>query len=267
MTFLSPLGFGVSGAHGTPLVPAEQTIALIAEAVRLGVRVFDTAPAYGAGEAERRLGRALSRLDRDDLVVSTKVGLTSSGLAARHRDFSPDGVERSLRASLDRLGVDGVDVVFLHGAAPDEMTASLLNRLKALQSAGAFRALGAAGRGPMSNWALDAGWFSHLMMPVHPFLSAEEHSALERAHQSGVKVWAIETAGDAPPGWRWPRTPADLFPLMKRLRSQPGRGRVSVPEGIAAAWGHPGVKTVMCSTTRPAHLRANLSAAGLSKAE
>ena len=59
MVELSSLGFGVSGAHGTPLVPASGTEALIHAAIEGGVRYFDTAPSYGAGECERRLGRAL----------------------------------------------------------------------------------------------------------------------------------------------------------------------------------------------------------------
>jgi aryl-alcohol dehydrogenase-like predicted oxidoreductase len=49
MMKFSALGFGVSGAHGTPLVPASETLALIKAAVEGGVRVFDTAPSYGAG--------------------------------------------------------------------------------------------------------------------------------------------------------------------------------------------------------------------------
>jgi aryl-alcohol dehydrogenase-like predicted oxidoreductase len=84
--------------------------------------VFDTAPAYGAGEAERRLGRALATLQRDRLVICSKVGFGSHGLRGRSRDFSPDGVESSLRESLARLGVEGLDILFLHGADPSELT-------------------------------------------------------------------------------------------------------------------------------------------------
>jgi predicted oxidoreductase len=105
MSLPSRIGFGVSGAHGTPLVSRAHTVAIIQEAFALGVRVFDTAPAYGAGEAERRLGEALRTLERDQVFVSTKAGLSSYGLSGRRRDFSPDAIEQSLRASLDRFSL------------------------------------------------------------------------------------------------------------------------------------------------------------------
>ncbi|MFW5661901.1 MAG: aldo/keto reductase, partial [Oceanicaulis sp.] len=81
-----PLGFGVSGAHGTPLVSRNSTIAMIERSLESGVALFDTAPAYGAGEAERRLGLALREIGRDRVRISTKAGLSSAGLARRMRD-------------------------------------------------------------------------------------------------------------------------------------------------------------------------------------
>jgi D-threo-aldose 1-dehydrogenase len=100
-----------------------------------GLRYFDTAPHYGLGLSERRLGAALRDRPRDEFVVSTKVGrlLVPDPLGARRRDgegydvpasyrrvwdFSRDGVLRSVEESLTRLGLDRVDVLFLHD--PDE---------------------------------------------------------------------------------------------------------------------------------------------------
>ncbi|WP_440958877.1 aldo/keto reductase [Oceanicaulis sp. LC35] len=260
MVELSPLGFGVSGAHGTPLLPASQTQALIEAAVAGGVRYFDTAPSYGAGECERRLGRALRGLDRSDLVISTKVGLMSHGLSGRRRDLSPEGIEASLRASLDRLGVEGVDLLIIHGAALHELTWELKLRLDALKQAGAFRWLGAAGRTVALDWALDVGMFDMLMAPVHPFLDAAETATLDRAAAAGVGVVAIETAGDAPPVLRAPRTPSDLYSLGRRLRGVPaGRGRIATPDGLAQALKRPGVVSALFTTTRPAHLQSNIA--------
>lgn len=265
MVELSSLGFGVSGAHGTPLVPASGTEALIHAAIEGGVRYFDTAPSYGAGECERRLGRALKAADRSDLIVSTKVGLSSAGLGQRHRDLSPDGVETSLRASLQRLQRDGVDCLILHGAAPHEMNLALLQRLQALKRAGAFRWLGATGRGIALDWALETGWFDVLMAPVHPFLGAGEITTLDRATASGVSLIAIETAGDAPPALRLPSALPDLYALAKRVKGgASGRGRVSTPEGLQAALARPGVVSALFTTTRLPHLRSNLSSVPLS---
>jgi len=99
-----------------------------------GIRYFDTAPHYGLGLSERRLGSALSAYHRADYVVSTKVGrllvpspetaeLEDEGFAvpADHRrvfDFSRDGIFRSIEASLQRLGLDHIDIAYLHD--PDE---------------------------------------------------------------------------------------------------------------------------------------------------
>ena len=166
MVELSSLGFGVSGAHGTRLVSRARTQALVAEAFDRGIRYFDTAPSYGAGECEHRLGRALRAFDGETLAISTKVGLSSHGLWGRRRDLSPEGVEDSLRASLGRLGREGVDLLILHGAAPHELHSDLLARLQALKRAGAYRWLGATGRGEANSatrggcgtTAQEAGW-------------------------------------------------------------------------------------------------------------
>lgn len=95
-----------------------------------GVRYFDTSPHYGLGLSERRFGAALAGRPRSEFVLSTKVGRvlepvpggaarSDGGFAvpATHRrvwDFSADGVRRSLESSLERLGVDRVDVLYLH---------------------------------------------------------------------------------------------------------------------------------------------------------
>ena len=95
------------------------------------MRFFDVAPQYGLGLAERRLGEALR--GRSDFVISTKVGRLVvprgegdgqdasqfAGMTEELRfDFTRDGVLRSLEASLERLGVDRIDVVHVHD--PDE---------------------------------------------------------------------------------------------------------------------------------------------------
>jgi D-threo-aldose 1-dehydrogenase len=99
-----------------------------------GMRYFDTAPHYGLGLSERRLGEGLRDRPRDDVVVSTKIGrllvtrtppLTRDdelfdvpGDLTRRRDYSRDGVLRSLEATLQRTGLDRVDVLYVHD--PDE---------------------------------------------------------------------------------------------------------------------------------------------------
>lgn len=264
MSVSSRLGFGVSGAHGTPLVSRSQTVRLIVEAAHAGVHVFDTAPAYGDGEAERRLGQAIKTLDRDALTLSTKAGLLGSGFARNDRDFSPEAIERSLTGSLSRLGVEGVDYLFLHGPDPSEWTSALTKRLSAMKAAGGFRKLGVTGRGAELDRVIAEGLASAIMMPVHPFLGNAEWARLKAASDAGLDVFAIETAGDAPQELRLPRQPSDLYGLIKSIRSDAsGRGRVSVPEGLSHALAQPGVSHALFTTTKTRHLSTNLAADAL----
>ena len=133
---LSPLGFG-----GAPIgnlfreLDDETAIEAVRVAYQEGIRYFDTAPHYGLGLSERRLGAALHGLPRDSYTLSTKVGRllvpveevtgtdAADGFAvpASYRrvfDYSRDGVRRSLAESLARLGTDRVDLLLLHD--PDE---------------------------------------------------------------------------------------------------------------------------------------------------
>ncbi len=109
----------------------DEAAAVVDEAWRLGVRAFDTAPYYGYGLSERRLGDALRRRPRDEYVLSTKVGrLLVPRVGAQEgefpgapplspvKDYTRDGVLTSLGASLGRLGLDRIDVVHVHD--PDE---------------------------------------------------------------------------------------------------------------------------------------------------
>lgn len=110
-------------------ITEEEAHAALAAAWDLGVRRFDTAPHYGVGQSEEYLGAFLRTKPRDAYVLSTKVGrlLVDDpdavdgtdgfwGVPARRRirDYTADGVRRSLAASLDRLGLDRVDVVLVH---------------------------------------------------------------------------------------------------------------------------------------------------------
>ncbi|MER5457213.1 aldo/keto reductase [Micromonospora sp. NPDC002389] len=129
---VSALGFGAAGIGNLYRAVDDETARRAVDtAWQLGVRYYDTAPHYGLGLSERRLGAALAGRPRDEFTVSTKVGRllvpspTTAHLRddagfdvpadqARRWDFSADGVLRSLAASLDRLGLDRVDVVLLH---------------------------------------------------------------------------------------------------------------------------------------------------------
>ena len=91
-------------------------------ALELGVRFFDTAPFYGLGEAERRLGWALAAAGGERPVIATKAGrvltVQPDGSVDVHFDFGYDAARQSLESSLERLGMDRIDIVHIHD--PDD---------------------------------------------------------------------------------------------------------------------------------------------------
>ncbi|HLI15590.1 MAG TPA: aldo/keto reductase [Acidimicrobiales bacterium] len=142
-------------------VSAEDAAAALEQAWRLGVRSFDTAPHYGAGLAERRLGAFLATVPVGQATVSTKVGrllrpagpdgapappeFAGEDRVHRVRDYSAAGVRRSLEESLERLGLDRVDVALVHDPEDhlDEALAGALPELARLRAAGVVGAIGA----------------------------------------------------------------------------------------------------------------------------
>lgn len=131
----------------------------LAAAWHAGIRAFDTAPHYGAGLSEERLGAFLCNHPRDDFVVSTKVGrllyddpaaldgtdgFFGTPARSRHRDYSASGVRRSLDESLKRLELQHVDVVLVHD--PDdhqnEALAGAVPELARMRAEGTIAAVG-----------------------------------------------------------------------------------------------------------------------------
>jgi aryl-alcohol dehydrogenase-like predicted oxidoreductase len=257
------LGFGVSGPHGSPMVTAEQTYRMIEHAFARGIRLFDTGPSYGAGEAERRLGEALLRLPRYECIISTKVGVTASGIANRKRDFSPEAVRRSLEASLKRLRQPRIDWLLLHGPAPQELTDELLKTLVDLKFKGEVGALGIAGRGPEIDAALNTGQFTVFMMPVNAALGPEEMDRLTRVKQTGAELVGIETMAPAHRRFPAPISPGATWRLARAIlgRSKPAPPTPMTPEeclywALYEAVAH----RVVTTTTRIDHLDANIDA-------
>lgn len=132
-----PHDFGLGGvAIGNEFQFAtdEQAEATLAAAWDAGVRYFDVSPWYGLGLAERRFGRFLARKPRDEFVISSKVGkllrASRSNEAKKYFpfgnspntprfDYTADGVLRSIEDSLQRLGLDRLNIVFVHDLSPD----------------------------------------------------------------------------------------------------------------------------------------------------
>ena len=157
----SGLGFGAASVGNLfRAIGDVQAHDAIERAWSRGVRYFDTAPHYGLGLSERRLGRALREMPRDEFVLSTKVGRLlvpratpiaedDAGFAVpgdleRRWDFSAEGVARSLEESRDRLGIEHIDILLAHDPDQAWNTAARdgLRALAELRSAGEVAAIG-----------------------------------------------------------------------------------------------------------------------------
>ena len=148
---LPRLGFGAA-AIANDGVGVGQALDCVDAAWESGMRYFDTAPMYGSGHSERLLGLALRDRPRAEYVLSTKVGRlvrpshpdTARTGAPWIYDFSPEGIRTSLRESLARLGVESVDLVYIHD--PDDHWREALDgawpTLARLREEGVVRAVG-----------------------------------------------------------------------------------------------------------------------------
>lgn len=139
-----------------------KAIELIRTAYDAGIRYFDTAPLYGEGRSENRYGVALKDYPLESYTLSTKVGrllvpenskstelLVDDGIP-RYKtkpDYSRDGIRQSLEESLDRLGYEKVDILYVHdhdftGQLPESTFAEALAATSELQSEGIVKAIG-----------------------------------------------------------------------------------------------------------------------------
>jgi D-threo-aldose 1-dehydrogenase len=274
-------------------IPDDTAEAIVDAAWTAGVRYFDTAPHYGLGLSERRLGSALRGRPRAAYTISTKVGRRlepdpggagvrdSEGfdVPADHRrvwDFTPDGVRRTLAGSLDRLGLDRVDIVLLHD--PEEHVAEALGLaypvLHELRAQGVVGAIGVGTRrhDVLRRFVMDtdidavmlAGRYTLLEQPALDDLLP---ACLER----GVSVLnaAVFNSGllavDRPAGtatYDYLPVPPDKLARARRIAEVCRRHGVSLPAAaLAFAGAHPAVVTVVAGAARPEEVRRNAALA------
>ena len=152
-------GIGTSPFGGLFASVSESAVAdVISTSMELGLNYFDTAPHYGMGSAEVRLGRNINHLPRSSFVVSTKVGRlivpsekaddpgweNSTAAVERIFDFSAAGIERSLLESLERLKMESVEMIFIHDpdGAADQAISEAYPVLERLRAEGIVKTIG-----------------------------------------------------------------------------------------------------------------------------
>jgi D-threo-aldose 1-dehydrogenase len=197
------LGGGSIGGLFKPVAAADATD-MVAYAWSIGIRYFDVAPLYGYGSSERAMGAALAGRPRDDYVLSTKVGrlVRAAGdvhpgddvdlqvLGDQHDafypgtdgrkvvfDYSADGIRRSIEASLERLGLDRIDIVYIHDP-DDHWQAAIDGAYPALERLRAEGVVAAIGVG-MNQAPMLARFARETDMDV--FLVANRYTLLDQA--------------------------------------------------------------------------------------
>jgi aryl-alcohol dehydrogenase-like predicted oxidoreductase len=168
---VSALGLGCMGmSEGYGAADEREAIATIHRALDLGVSLLDTADIYGPLSNELLVGRAI-RDRRSQAFVATKFGFVTDAEAAKERtlDARPQYVERACEASLRRLGIETIDLYYLHRVDPTIPIEETLGAMSRLVSVGKVRYLGLSEVGPVTLARANA---------VHPIVALQSEFSL-----------------------------------------------------------------------------------------
>lgn len=297
------LPFGRTGLAVTPLgmgtttlgnlfaeVTDEAAEATVTRAYDVGLRLFDTAPVYGMGLAEQRLGPILAAYPRDDYVLATKVGRLLRADAPVDPgqirdgkplfanvppvqpvfDFSYDGAMRSVEESLTRLGLDRLDILHIHDPDDheDEALSGAYVALDRLRAEGVIRAIGAG----MNQWQMLARFARAADFDC--FLLAGRYTLLEQGALAEFLPLCAERGiavviggplnsgilAEPQPGATYNYARVGDAVLARALRLKAVCDRYDVPLAAAALQfplAHPAVATVITGMRSPAEVEEN----------
>jgi D-threo-aldose 1-dehydrogenase len=286
---LGVLGFGGAVLGNLYRAVDEGTaLAAVDTAWERGIRYFDTAPHYGLGLSERRLGAALAQRPRAEYVVSSKVGrliearrpplprdhagFDVPGDLGRRRDYSRDGVLRSLEATLERTGLDRIDLLYVHDPDEhwDQAAREAVPALVELRDQGVVRAIGAG----MNQSAMLARFLRETDVDV--VMLAGRYTLLDQGALDDVLPAAVETGkavvavGVFNSGilatdtirrdahYDYTQAPPELLDRARRIAAVCGDHCVALPAAaMAFPLQHPAVVDVTLGMRTPAHVERN----------
>ena len=288
---LTNLGLGTAQLGNLYRETSDQEVTeTVAAAWDGGIRYFDTAPHYGLGLAERRLGEALRKYPRNQFVVSTKVGRLlepnphykgesdNEGFSVpanliRHWDFSRDGILRSVDDSLRRTGLDKFDILYLHDPENhfDQASNEGITTLIELREQGVVSAVGAGMNyaSPLAelirrsdiDLVMCAGRFtlvdSEALDDLLP-LAKERNVGVVAAGVFNSGLLSVERPG---PGakFNYAKAPASLIERAQKISEVCSKYRVTLPEAaIGYVSQHPAVVSVVVGARSKNQIQQNI---------
>ena len=285
----APLGGNTAadGLYGGAVF--DESLRIVDKAYEAGVRYFDTAPLYGWGKSEARVGAALAGLDRDSLTISTKAGRVLNPVSDEARgpenlpeledvfDYTRDGIRRSLEDSLVRLNTDRVEILLLHdadqGGLEKEGFETALPTLVELREEGVVKAIGCG----MNEWEMTARFVRAFDLDY--VLLAGRYTLLEQGaldeflplcEERGVKIavggpynsGVLARDLDGPVSYDYEIAPQSVIDRAKALGAVCRQNGVDLKAAaIQFVVAHPAVATVIPGATTLEELEQNLQMA------
>lgn len=294
---VTPFGFGTAPIGNIFREIDEATSdAMIQEAWAQGVRYFDTAPMYGHGLSELRAGHSLRWKNRDDFVLSSKVGRilkparkadidyapwTNAGRFTMHFDYSYDGTMRSFEDSLQRLNIERMDICFIHdidvftrGADQPEVFKQAMDgawkALSDLRDQGVVKAIGVG----VNEWEvchaalqqrdfdcfLLAGRYTLLEQDaLNEFLPLCEERGAAVVVGGGFNSGILATGAKEGAKYNYAPAPDDIMTKVRRIEAVCAEHDVPLPAAaLQFVVAHPAVPTFMAGTRTVEQLQQNL---------
>jgi len=266
---VTTLGLGCSGLARSD--STEQARMTYKTAIQQGINYVDTAPLYGRGKSEERLGAAISKYGRKNIIISTKVGRilrkkddTKNEIEALY-DYGGKAIRNSLESSLDRLGVESVDILYIHDA--DNHYEQAINEaypaLAELRDDGVIKAIGAG----MNQWEMELRFAQEGDFDC--FLLAGRYTLLEQGALSDFLPYCAKNdisvviggpynsgvlANPSKGRYNYSKSPSEV--ISKTLKIKDVCDKYEVPLRAAAlqfVTAHPAVASVIPGTKSPEH--------------
>ena len=271
---LSPIGFGCASIWGNRLISDAEAIGLFETAYDLGITYFDTGHSYGL--AEERIGKALKTgsVPRDKIVISTKFGTRILNGKPIH-DVSPAWIRESVQLSLQRMGIEYVDLLSIHGTRSSDFNDETFETLQALKKEGLVRFVGAStsNSAELIEEISHHDWFDYVFLRYN-ILNRALEPLIEALNRQGIGVIAGAPLAEALYSERiyHPHNKKDLWYLARaaaHFRRQMREGRryrfIDHVEGMTGAQialryvlDNPCIASAVIGTTSKQHLFDNM---------